>query len=412
MASARSVGPGFSPLDNELALLPGSLTPRLQESLVRLSTWLPSFAKAAAELAWFTHVDVGRETARRLTEAAGSVAVELQTASAEHLLQHHPAPPPGAEQLVFSVDGAMVPLVGGQWTEVRTLAVGTVVPELREDKPPLNHATQVSYFSRRTDSVTFTDQAVVELHRRGLETAGRVAAVVDGAEWCQQFIDVHAPQAVRILDFPHAAEYISAIGATVGPNGPLKTSAEQAQLMHELKHAGPERVLAELQALLVGNPNLTELPTQVAYLRKRTAQMQYPQYVADGWPIGSGMVESANKLVVEDRLKGAGMHWADANVNPLLALRSAVCNDRWDEVWGEIEAEQRRRTAARRRARHQKRHEAGQAAQVVAPVPRPASAAAHRPAPSARPSDGRSAVSHPWRKPWSIRQQRKLADAR
>jgi hypothetical protein len=34
------------------------------------------------------------------------------------------------------------------------------------------------------------------------------------------------------------------------------------------------------------------------------------------------MVESANKLVVEDRLKGAGMHWADANVNPLLALEA------------------------------------------------------------------------------------------
>ena len=403
------MAPGFSPLDSELALLPGSLTPRLQESLVRLSTWLPSFAKAAAELAWFTQVDVGRETARRLTEAAGTVAVELQTAAAEHILQHHPSSPAGPDQLVFSVDGAMVPLVGGQWTEVRTLAVGTVVRETRPGKPALNHATQLSYFSRRTDSVTFSEQAVVELHRRGLETADRVAAVVDGAEWCQQFIDVHAPQAVRILDFPHAAEYISAIGATVGPNGALKTSTEQARLRQELKYEGPDGVIAELQPLLTEHPSLSDLPTQLAYLAKRTAQMRYPQFVAEGWPIGSGMVESANKLVVEDRLKGAGMHWADANINPLLALRNAVCNDRWDEVWKQIEAEQRRRTAARRRANQQARQTARVA--VAAPLIVPA-AVAHRPAPSTRPTTGRSAASHPWRKPWSIRQQRKVADAR
>jgi hypothetical protein len=53
-------------------------------------------------------------------------------------------------------------------------------------------------------------------------------------------------------------------------------------------------------------------------LGKRVALMQYPSFAAAGWPIGSGSVEIANKLVVEARLKGAGMHWARSNVNPLL----------------------------------------------------------------------------------------------
>ena len=65
-------------------MLPGQLTPRLQESLVRLSTWIPSFAKATAELAWFTQAQVHPDTARRLTEAAGATAVALDTAAAEH----------------------------------------------------------------------------------------------------------------------------------------------------------------------------------------------------------------------------------------------------------------------------------------------------------------------------------------
>ena len=64
--------------------------------------------------------------------------------------------------------------------------------------------------------------------------------------------------------------------------------------------------------------------------------MQYPAYRAQGLPIGSGPVESANKRVVEARLKGAGMHWERRHVDPMLALRNAVCNDRWAEAWEQI----------------------------------------------------------------------------
>ncbi len=66
----------------------------------------------------------------------------------------------------------------------------------------------------------------------------------------------------------------------------------------------------------------------LAYREKREAQMQYPQYQAQEWPIGSGMVESGHKQVMQVRLKGPGMHWEPGNVNPMLALRTAVYNDR------------------------------------------------------------------------------------
>ena len=48
------------------------------------------------------------------------------------------------------------------------------------------------------------------------------------------------------------------------------------------------------------------------------------------------MVESANKLVMQARLKGSGMHWEAEHVNPMLALRTAVCNERWEEAWQAI----------------------------------------------------------------------------
>ncbi|MFN8501296.1 hypothetical protein [Kouleothrix sp.] len=65
-------------------------------------------------------------------------------------------------------------------------------------------------------------------------------------------------------------------------------------------------VLPQLRALVATVPDTSEVAGSLAYLESRQAQMDYPRFVAEGWPIGSGMVESANKLVVEDRLKAQG----------------------------------------------------------------------------------------------------------
>ena len=246
-AVARPVGPGFFPLDEEFGLLPGNLTPRLQEALVRLSTHIPSFAKAARELTWFTGAQVHPDTARARTEAAGAVLVAYETAEATRhpamIIRRRPARP---TRLILSVDGAMIPLVHGQWTEVRTLAVGEVQPPQASRAGPVVHTTNLSYFSRRTDSTTFGDLATLELHRRGIEGARRVGAVVDGAVWCQSFVDLHYPEAVRILDFAHAAEYLTAIAQTSGADGPLLSPAQLVELRHALKHDGPAAVLPQL----------------------------------------------------------------------------------------------------------------------------------------------------------------------
>ena len=332
--------------------------------------------------------------------------VAYETAEAARILQEHPAPPCTPDTLVFSVDGAMIPLVHGQWTEVRTLAVGEVQPPTASPAGPVVHTTNLSYFSRRTESTTFGDLATLELHRRGLEGARRVGAVVDGAVWCQSFVDLHYPEAVRILDFAHAAEYLTAIAQTTGVDGPLLSPSQLVEVRHALKHAGPAAVFPSLRALVATQPANADLASQLAYLETRAAQLQYPQFVAAGWPIGSGMVESANKLVVEDRLKGAGMHWADANVNPLLALRNAVCNDRWEECWEVIEREQRVQVAVRRQGRARRRA-ASKAAEAPAAAPARIPPARRR----VRPLEAEVKSPHPWTCAWSIRRQRELAGA-
>jgi hypothetical protein len=407
MVPVRPVAPVFFPLDEQLALLPGSLSPWLQEALVRLSTHIPSFAKASRELAFFTGVQVHPDTARRRTEQAGALLLAHQTTEAARVLREHPAAPCAPDTLLISVDGAMVPLVHGQWTEVRTLAVGEVQPPELTPDGPVVRTTSLSYFSRRTDSTSFSELASLELHRRGIEAARRVGAVVDGALWCQSFVDLHYPEAVRVLDFAHAAEYLATIAQTVGAQGPLLSAAEHSTLRRALKHEGPEAVLVRLREVVASQTGNDELNRALAYLEARLEQMQYPQFVAAGWPIGSGMVESANKLVVEDRLKGAGMHWAEANVNPLLALRNAVCNDRWEESWAVIECGLRREKVLRRQGRQAQRAEAKQSEVVVAPAPAPAPVVE----PPRRPLEPEVTPIHPWRRPWSVRRQRELANA-
>jgi hypothetical protein len=147
---------------------------------VHLGTWMP-FGRAAKELEHFRGVEVSRPTAERLTEAAGSAYVARQTAEVERIEKELPASSTGPERQLLSVDGAMVPLVGEDWAEVKTLDLGEV-------QPPV-------------------------------EVKG------EQSDWIQGFIDFHRPDAVRILDFPHAAEHLYAVGRQSWARALLKHKA-------------------------------------------------------------------------------------------------------------------------------------------------------------------------------------------
>jgi hypothetical protein len=190
-----------------------------------------------------------------------------------------------------------------------------------------------SSFSRVAEAELFQRLTFGELYRRQVETAAQVAGVSDGAEWIQGFIDFHAPTATRVLDFPHEAQRICQIGEAVLGVEHASLRAWQSRQLHQLKHDDPEEILNKLRMFAGAHLSMPLIAQNLACLEKRVPQMQYSRFQTEGWPIGSGMVESANKLVVEARLKGAGMHWSRLSVNPLLALRNAVCNDRWAEAW-------------------------------------------------------------------------------
>lgn len=355
MERVRPVGSDFFPLDEELELLPGSLTPHAHECLVRLGTWLPSFKQASKELASTLKVNVSEAMSRRRTEAAGAAYEAVQRQAVERLERELSLPPKGADKLQVSADGTMVPLVGGEWTEVKTVAIGEIGKTIGKDGQEVVQTENISYFSRKIEAQQFNRLALGEMHRRGVEQAQQVAAPADGAEWIQGFVDFHCPQAIRILDFPHAAERVSEIGQAVFGSTEAQSQRWLEHQLHHLKHEGPTELLKELRRLQTEHPTLEILADNLAYLEKRKAQMQYPTFQAQGLPIGSGVVESGHKVVVQPRLKGAGMHWSPDNVNPMVALRTLVCNDRWNEEWPKIAVQLRQQATQRRRALREKR---------------------------------------------------------
>ncbi len=401
MAPAHNVGKAFFPLDEQLGLGSAGLSPRGEETLVRLCIWMP-FEQAAELLADLVGIRVSKATARRATLNNAQIGLRLDEAEQERLQQELPQAPAGADKQQLSADGAMVHLVGGEWVEIKTLALGEVARNKRGEV-----CTQhLSYFSRLAEATSFEQAALVETHRRGLEGAKEVCAVQDGALWLQGLVDYHRADAVRILDFAHASEYLNEIGQEVRAQGGHLPQWWLQGALHRLKHEGPSRVLRHLRGVAAHFPSAT-IQSHLAYLEKREGQMQDPSYQAAGWPIGSGSVESANKLVVGARLKGAGMRWQEQNVNPMLVLRNAVCNRRWSQTWKQVQAKLRSQRSQRREAKSQQRLASVLWSLMYWQVRlerlgRPPVAAASSPAveAAAQPTVRRVSPGYSWRKPF------------
>lgn len=303
--------------------------------------------------------------------------------------------------MAMSADGAMVPLTGGEWAEVRTLALGEV-PEGSADAEQV-HVGHLSSFSRLTDATHFTDLADVEMRRRGLVQATEVCAVMDGADWLQSFVEIHRADAVRLLDFPHAAEHLAQLLEALINAGHTFPPKMLDRCLHILKHRGAGALVSLARKMTEPETQREDVREHLGSLRKRLSLMQYPVFQRAGWPIGSGMVESANKLVVEARLKGTGMRWERTNVNPMLTLRNGVCNERWQETWQTASQQRRDHLTQRRHTRASQRQAPADEALKHIPVepspslPPPTPLLPPDP-PAMIPGTSRPSAHHPWKR--------------
>ena len=222
---APPAGRGFFPLDEELRLLPGALTPTLARAAGaagRLAAVPPGGADAGR-----LHPGAGGRGDGAAADGGGGGGLRRLGRSGDAVRRRRtPAEAAGGAGGAASQRGRGDGAAGrGEWAEVKTLAIGTVVPCRRRQGQPGVRAVAVAYFSRLAEAEAFIELATAEVHRRGVEAAGAVAGVGDGAVWQQTVFDGHRPDAVRILDNPHAAEHLTTAAQAVWGGGSAAATA-------------------------------------------------------------------------------------------------------------------------------------------------------------------------------------------
>jgi len=182
----------------------------------------------------------------------------------------------------------------------------------------------------------------LEAFRQGITAAPQVIWISDGARgFWRLFQQRFAHLAVGILDFYHATEHLWQAADAYGKTIPTRTPQQWfEQLRHRLRHVSVDGIIKELGRLLKyrstpesAKPTLRQVQQ---YLVTHRAHVQYRKFKKLGYPIGSGMVESACKWLITQRFKGTGMRWSETGFNHLLHLRLAWVNGRFDSVFSDL----------------------------------------------------------------------------
>lgn len=211
--------------------------------------------------------------------------------------------------------------------KVRT-RVGKLVPRL--------HRHRVTAVLGDIDDLS--ERMWLESLKQGVKEAPRVVWLSDGARglW-RLFDDRFQSHAIGILDFYHAAQNVWS-GVKVWLDG--RTTHCQAwftDARHRLRHGQTDDVLDDIKtaSALPGLPDSAEkaLTKLYNYLDKHRDHIQYDKFKEMGVPIGSGLVESTCKWLIQQRFKGVGMRWSEDGFNHLLHLRLAWVNGRFDSFF-------------------------------------------------------------------------------
>jgi hypothetical protein len=341
---------GTCPRDAVLGLRSHDLTPAADE-VVSLAGVQTSFADAARKiLPRLAGLRVAESTAERATEAAGARLAQAQAAGvtfgpARDWAWHKDAE--GRTCAYVSVDATGVGQQGpgGAAAPGRMATVGMIYNPVPQDRARWANprGPRPDWQARYVAQVQPLAELAAPLRRQGgqvgMDRAERWIALSDGGTGLEDFLrDNFGRVDAVILDFYHAAEYLGELAKALHPTDEAAAASWGEQWCHRLKHEGGPAVLAALGGLEVKGRAARECRSRVAgYFANQAHRMDYPEYVAKGWQIGSGPVESACKTVIGQRLKGGGMRWGEDGADALCHLRALFRSEpgQWEAFWSQ-----------------------------------------------------------------------------
>jgi hypothetical protein len=166
--------------------------------------------------------------------------------------------------------------------------------------------------------------------RNGYGEYKETVLLSDGATWIRNMKDELFSDAQQILDYYHLCENVSNYAKQIFKMDEKRYKPWSEQVCKALKAGEHKKVLDDIGKPSEGKKeeNCVNL---YGYIENNANSIDYPAYIAKGYFIGSGAIESGNKTVLQQRLKQAGMRWNVESAQPMLTLRAKSESDLWEK---------------------------------------------------------------------------------
>jgi hypothetical protein len=332
--SARNAEAGFSPLDRQWGLNASVYSLEMAQQMVWLSALLPYeqcasvFERIAGRL--IPASSIWRQTELHGERMEAYVARQRDQVSMERVVlpdASHDHDQPKA----ITLDGGMVNIRGEGWRELKVGAVFDVErrlernPQTRELEP-MAHGVNVHYTAVLGSRGDFTPALWALALEQALPTARHRAVIGDGAAWIWNVAEEVSPQALQIVDWFHAVQHLADAALALYPE-----DSDERKRQRWLKTYQNHLYLGSIHKIIAvlhrqGRADLA------GYFETHQRRMQYLAFREQGFPIGSGTVESGVKQF-KQRLTGSGRRWKPDQANRMITLRAAVLSDDFDSLW-------------------------------------------------------------------------------
>ena len=225
--------------------------------------------------------------------------------------------------------------------------------EQQERRPKPQNKRLRAVLTREVDGQEVNAKHVVfdwlakELQDRDPHEERTVVAIMDGETKLRELQELKIKRAIGILDIWHVTEYLYALAYCFYRDGSKEADAFVETYLRKLLEGKLNRVIGGIRQMAtkrgLSEPKWEKVEDCLSYFAARADYMKYDEYLAAGYPIGSGVVEGACRHLVKDRMEKAGMRWRIAGAQAILSLRAIYVNDDWEAFHADrIQTEQRK----------------------------------------------------------------------
>lgn len=143
-----------------------------------------------------------------------------------------------------------------------------------------------------------------------------------------------------LIDFIHVIEYLWKAALAFVPPGDTRATEDQVTTWGLDILAGHSRdVAADITARAAADPpkpggeNEKNIRKATHYLQAMEPFLSYPEALAKGWPIATGIIEGACRHIIGDRLGITGARWGLPGAQAMLWMRAIAASSDLDPYW-------------------------------------------------------------------------------